>query len=214
MQHENTYIDPITGLFSNTMLMTKLKEHIQKTLEEHNQKTFTAFLLIDIYKFTYINDIYGFNIGDNVLKFVGRTIKHILKPTDVIGRVNTDVFGIVLTHLYNKEDIVEFINKLKTVFKQLFSANGDAISISMHVGIALIPDHGLNAEEVYASADIALSSAKKGPEWNYVFFSDELRAKTMRFLHYKALLEKAFNEMSLYCITSLTLYHTLCHCWI
>ena len=194
MEQKSEHIDSVTGLFSNETLMTKLNEHIQKTLEEHNQKTFAAFLLVDIYRFTYINDIYGFNAGNNVLKFVGRTIKHVLKPTDIIARVNTDVFGIILTHLYNKEDIVEFINKLKTVFKQPFSANGDAISISMHIGIALIPEHGLNAEEVYTSADIALSSAKKGPEWNYVFFSDELKAKTMRFLHYKALLEKAFNE--------------------
>jgi diguanylate cyclase (GGDEF) domain len=194
MEQKSEHIDNVTGLFSNEMLMTKLNEHIRKTLEEHNPKTFTAFLLVDIYRFTYINDIYGFNIGNNVLKFVGKTIKHMLKPTDVIGRVNTDVFGIILTHLYDKEDIVEFIDKLKTVFKQPFSVNGDTIPISMHIGIALIPEHGLNAEEVYASADIALSSAKKGPEWSYVFFSDELKAKTMRFLHYKALLEKAFNE--------------------
>ena len=194
MEHKSEHIDNITGLFSNTMLMTKLNEHIQKTLKEHSQKTFTAFLLVDIYKFTYINDIYGFNAGNNVLKFVGRTIKHMLKPTDVIGRVNTDVFGIILTNLYDKEDVVEFIDKLKTIFKQPFSANGNAIPISMHIGIALIPEYGLNAEEVYTSADIALSEAKKGPEWSYVFFSDELKAKTMRFLHYKALLEKAFDE--------------------
>jgi diguanylate cyclase (GGDEF)-like protein len=194
MEYKNEHIDNVTGLFSNTMLMIKLDEHIQKTLEGHNHKTFTAFLLVDIYKFTYINNIYGFKTGDVLLKFVGRTIKHILKPTDVIGRVNTDVFGIILTNLYDKEDVVEFINKLKTVFKQPFSANGNAISISMQIGIALIPEHGINAEEVYTNADIALSSAKKGTEWNYVFFSDELKAKTMRFLHYKALLEKAFDE--------------------
>ena len=188
------HIDNVTGLFSNEMLMTKLDECIQKTLKERNQKTFTTFLLADIYKFTYINDIYGFDAGNNVLKFVGRTIKHVLKPTDIIGRVNADTFGIILNYIYDKGDVVDFINKLKAVFRQPFSVNGDAIPISMHVGIALIPEHGLNAEEVYTSADIALSSAKKGPEWNYVFFSDELKAKTMRFLHYKALLEKAFNE--------------------
>jgi diguanylate cyclase (GGDEF)-like protein len=193
MQYENTHLDNITGLFSYETLMTKLDEHINKSLIER-QKTFTAFMLVDIYKFTYINNIYGHKTGDDLLKFVGRTIKNMLKATDVIGRVNTDVFGIILTNLYEKEDIIEFIDKLKTVFKQPFNINGSAISISMQIGIALIPDHGINAEEVYTSADIALSEAKKGTEWNYVFFSDELKVKTMRFLHYKALLEKAFNE--------------------
>jgi len=194
MEHENTHIDPVTGLFSYNVLISKLNEHVQKSLEEHNQKTLEAFLLVDVYRFTYINNIYGFKTGDNVLKFVGRTIKHMLKSTDVIGRVNADVFGIILTNLYDKNDIVEFIDKIKTVFRQPFGMDGNAITVSVQIGIALIPEHGLNIEEIYTSAEIALSEAKKGPEWNYVFFNDELKAKTMRFLHYKALLEKAFNE--------------------
>jgi len=194
MEHENSRIDSVTGLLSYNVLMTKVNEHIQQTLEEHNQKTFTAFLLIDIYRFTYINNIYGFKTGDDLLKFVGKTIKSMLKPTDVIDRVNADTFGIILTNLYDKKDVIEFIDKLKTVFKQQFSINGNAIVISMQIGIALIPEHGIGAEEVYTNADIALSEAKKRSEWNYVFFSYELKAKTIKFLHYKSMLEKAFTE--------------------
>jgi len=194
MAHENIYIDPITGLFSNAILIIKLDEHINKVLEQRNLKTLAAFLIIDIYRFTYINDIYGFKTGNDILKFVGRTIKHILKPTDIIGRINADTFGVILTDLYDKKDVIDFVDKLKTVFKQAFSINGNSITISLQIGIALIPEHGFSAEEVYTNADIALTEAKKGPEWNYVFFNDELKAKTMKFLHYKALLEKAFNE--------------------
>ena len=96
MEHQTHQIDNITGLFSYETLMTKLNEHINKVFEQHDPKTLTAFLLVDIYRFTYINDIYGFDKGNDVLKFVGRTIKHMLKQTDVVGRVKTALFLLLI----------------------------------------------------------------------------------------------------------------------
>jgi len=62
------------------------------------------------------------------------------------------------------------------------------------MGIAIFPDNGKSAKEVYKSADISLAKAKKGTEWSYVFFSDDLNSKASQFLLYKTRLEKAFEK--------------------
>ncbi|MGC9143567.1 putative bifunctional diguanylate cyclase/phosphodiesterase [Hydrogenobaculum sp.] len=153
-----------------------------------------AFMLADIYRFTYINDVYGFDIGDELLKAVGRRLKDIFRPTDIIGRVASDTFGIILTDLKDKEDIIIILDRLREAFEQPFNINGNVISVAMQIGIAIFPDNGTSAKEVYKNADISLAKAKKGIEWNYVFFSDDLNSRASQFLLYKTNLEKAFEK--------------------
>jgi diguanylate cyclase (GGDEF)-like protein len=153
-----------------------------------------AFILADIYRFTYINDVYGFDIGDELLKAVGVRLRDIFRPTDIIGRVSSDTFGIILTDLKDKEDVIILLDRLKEAFEQPFNINGNIISVAMQMGIAIFPDNGKSAKEVYKSADISLAKAKKGTEWSYVFFSADLNSKASQFLLYKTHLEKAFEK--------------------
>ena len=159
-----------------------------------NYNRLGAFILADIYKFTYINDVYGFDIGDELLKAVGRRLRDIFRPTDIIGRVSSDTFGIILTDLKDKEDVIILLDRLRKAFEQPFDINGNVISVAMQMGIAIFPGNGTSAEEVYKNADISLAKAKKGTEWSYVFFSDDLNSKASQFLLYKTRLEKAFEK--------------------
>ena len=159
-----------------------------------NYNRLGAFILADIYRFTYINDVYGFDIGDELLKAVGRRLRDIFRPTDIIGRVSSDTFGIILTDLKDKEDVIILLDRLKEAFEQPFNINGNIISVAMQMGIAIFPDNGKSAKEVYKNADISLAKAKKGTEWSYVFFSDDLNSKASQFLLYKTRLEKAFEK--------------------
>ncbi|WP_459893844.1 putative bifunctional diguanylate cyclase/phosphodiesterase [Hydrogenobaculum acidophilum] len=153
-----------------------------------------AFILADIYGFTYINDVYGFDIGDELLKAVGKILKDIFRPTDVIGRVASDTFGIILTDLKDKEDVILLLDRLKEAFEKPININGNVISVAMQIGIAIFPENGKSAKEVYKNADISLAKAKKGTEWSYVFFSEDLNSKASQFLLYKTHLEKAFEK--------------------
>jgi diguanylate cyclase (GGDEF)-like protein len=159
-----------------------------------NYNRLGAFILADIYRFTYINDVYGFDIGDELLKAVGRRLRDIFRPTDIIGRVSSDTFGIILTDLKDKEDVIMLLDRLRKAFEQPFNINGNVISVAMQMGIAIFPDNGKSAKEVYKNADISLAKAKKGTEWSYVFFSDDLNSKASQFLLYKTHLEKAFEK--------------------
>ncbi|HCT67227.1 MAG TPA: GGDEF domain-containing protein [Hydrogenobaculum sp.] len=159
-----------------------------------NYNRLGAFILADIYRFTYINDVYGFDIGDELLKAVGRRLRDIFRPTDIIGRVSSDTFGIILTDLKDKEDVIILLDRLRKAFEQPFNINGNVISVAMQMGIAIFPDNGKSAKEVYKNADISLAKAKKNTEWSYVFFSDDLNSKASQFLLYKTHLEKAFEK--------------------
>jgi PAS domain S-box/diguanylate cyclase (GGDEF) domain len=207
--------DSVTGLFSNSFLMTELDMHVKRAVEISKRRNelstagsdgnetnagktgynrIWAFILADIYKFTYINDVYGFGVGNELLKAVGRRLRDIFRPTDIIGRVSSDTFGIILTDLRDKEDVILLLDKLRKAFEQPFNINGNIISVAMQMGITIFPDNGTSAEEVYKNADISLAKAKKNTEWSYVFFSDDLNSKASQFLLYKTLLEKAFEK--------------------
>ena len=196
--------DPVTGLFSHSFLMAELDMHVRRALEMNkwreegepsavskmnaintgkaNYNRLGALILADIYRFTYINDVYGFDIGDELLKAVGWRLRDIFRPTDIIGRVSSDTFGIILTDLKDKEDVIMLLDRLRKAFEQPFNINGNIISVAMQMGIAIFPDNGKSAKEVYKNADISLAKAKKDIEWSYVFFSDDLNSKASQFL--------------------------------
>ncbi len=200
--------DPVTGLFSYSFLMTELDMHVRRAVEINEWMgespamvgemkpvgKIGAFILADIYRFTYINDVYGFDIGDELLKAVGKILKNIFRPTDIIGRVASDTFGIILTDLKDKEDVILLLDRLKKAFEKPISINGNIISIAMQIGIAIFPENGKSAKEVYKNADISLAKAKKDIEWSYVFFSEDLNSKASQFLLYKTHLEKALEK--------------------
>ncbi len=204
-EHINFLInqDLITNLFSYNFLMTELDLHVSRANEiaQTGLAKYTgALVLIDIYRFTYINDIYGKKIGDKVLKEIAIRLKQTFRPTDTISRISGDTFGIILIDLDKKEDVIYLLDKVKKTFETPIYVDGHYMNVSFQIGISIFPDDGPTAEEVYKKADIALAKAKQGPEWLYVFYTDELNIRASEFLLYKRHLENAFenNEFVLY----------------
>lgn len=187
--------DIVTNLFSYNFLMTQLDLYVSRANEIAKSGTSEyrgALILMDIFRFSYINDIYGKTIGDKILKEVANRLRYAFRATDIISRVGGDAFGILLTDLSRKEDIIMLIDRLRKIFEKPIYIDGHYIKVSFQIGIAIFPDDGISAEDIYKKADISLTKAKQGPEWFYVFYTDELNVKVSEFLLYKNHLEQAF----------------------
>ena len=166
-----------TGLPSNKELMTSLIERfkigdmgIQEFEEEFkrlknkassNSYKF-AILFLDIDEFKRINDNYGHNIGDLVLKKIAVRLKSNLKSKDCLARLGGDEFVIIIADIESKKEAAEIGSRVVEVFEQPILVEGQQIEVSISGGISIYPENGEELEQLIKNADYAMYQAKRG----------------------------------------------------
>ena len=118
-----------------------------------------AFMLIDLNKFKHINDEYGHQAGDAVLKEFGMAIKRSIYEGDIAMRLGGDEFIIVLSNVGAEEQVISFMNKFK---EHVMAINIPGVDekISASVGITIINDE-TTFDELYRKTDALMYKAKK-----------------------------------------------------
>lgn len=118
-----------------------------------------AFFLLDIDHFKSVNDTYGHQAGDDVLRQIARLIKTTLREYDIFGRIGGEEFGIFLAET-TRDTAIEVAERLRQqIADQSLYIDGNTLHITISVGIALARDNA-NFEQLYADADAALYQAK------------------------------------------------------
>jgi diguanylate cyclase (GGDEF) domain len=106
--------DPLTKL-PNRSFFTSV---IDGYLGRGEYKGLNASLaVIDFYKLSYINNTYGYSVGDKLLQSFSKRLNKVMRDGDIAARVGDDKFGILFTDLQNKEDILRIIDRIKEEFK-------------------------------------------------------------------------------------------------
>jgi diguanylate cyclase (GGDEF)-like protein len=127
-----------------------------------------ALLLIDLDRFQQINDRYGIAAGDDVLVEIAGRLRKSLRETDVIGRLDGDEFGVILTGLPSPADIEIVTEKILDRLSIPYPEGAQiAIALSCSIGLATLPPHGTGIDALLRSANAALRNAKSrgGARW-------------------------------------------------
>lgn len=120
-----------------------------------------ALMLIDIDDFKAVNDRYGHDIGDQVLRICADRIVRELRASDTIARYGGDEFIGLLTNLPGLENAEKVAEKLTLQLAHPIDTSVGAINTSISIGISFCPVHGKSLEELRATADVAMYEAKK-----------------------------------------------------
>lgn len=154
--------DPLTGLI-NRGAFDQLKDHfgaIQSPL---------ALLIIDVDKFKLINDGYGHEAGDHVLKKVAALLADSFRSTDYPARIGGDEFAVILTDLSaNPKELVQ--TKIRNMNELLKNPNDDLPPVSLSVGGAY-SEIGFT-DDLYKKADSALYQVKEHGRCGCRFFDE------------------------------------------
>ena len=147
---------------------TFLKE-LQKLLDMKRINEKYAVLFIDVDDFKFINDRYGHNVGDEVIKYVSDTVKECVGKGGIAGRFGGDEFVLCITDKDKVENVEDFS---MSIIDALYSgynceAAGVVLNVNASIGIALVPEHGTAAEELVGAADEAMYFVKKNGKANY-----------------------------------------------
>ncbi len=116
-----------------------------------------ALMMIDVDNFKQINDRYGHAVGDRVLAEIGRVIRNSFRGTDVAGRVGGDEFMVFSQNIDSPEAAMKLAER---VYNHIGSIS-DLPEVTVSMGAALFPTHGMSFEELYKAADTALYQVKK-----------------------------------------------------
>lgn len=151
--------DGLTGLWRRNALDEKIREELRRAAAF---KTTMGFMIADIDHFKHLNDTYGHQFGDAVLKRVAQLLKDGVYETDFVGRYGGEEFGIVLP----RADSAGVLRKAETIRARIeaevFSQGLEKVRLTVSIGIAHFPRDGRAPEELVARADTALYAAKEG----------------------------------------------------
>ena len=148
--------DPLTNLANRTLFEDKLNDYIQRA--KQNSSSF-SLLYMDLDGFKMVNDAYGHDIGDKLLVEVAKRLNAAVNPSDILARVGGDEF-VLLSHASTEADASRWAETLVAAIEPEFTVETYELRVSLSIGIAMFPAHGIEAREMLFNADSAMYHTK------------------------------------------------------
>jgi diguanylate cyclase (GGDEF)-like protein/hemerythrin-like metal-binding protein/PAS domain S-box-containing protein len=153
------FYDSLTNLPNRRLLLDRLEQAITQA---KRNKLRMALLFIDLDKFKPVNDQYGHEVGDWLLKAVATRMQTCLRESDTAARIGGDEFIVLLPDIQKSMDAKLVAEKIRSVLNQPFEmASGLKLNISACIGISLYPDHGRTEKQLMKNGDTAMYQAKE-----------------------------------------------------
>ena len=144
--------DPLTGVLNR-------RGFEQEGAARIRNASIGAVLYLDLNQFKTINDRFGHQAGDALLKAFGHRLEFCLRPEDCLGRLGGDEFAIVLPGV-GVDDVRHIAGRVVQTASEAYIIQGQEIKCTASVGIALMPKHGEELWHLLSVADEAMYSAK------------------------------------------------------
>ena len=165
-----SYYDALTDLPNQFLLQDRIGQALAhaKRLE-----CFVALLVVNLDRFRNVNERFGRQAGDQVLKIISQRLAALLREGDTVARIGADSFAIVMPDLQDKSHVKVVASKVLEAVAEPVFLNSYELHLSARVGVAIYPTDGELPEVLMKNADIALASAKLIDTHNYAFYSPE-----------------------------------------
>jgi diguanylate cyclase (GGDEF)-like protein/PAS domain S-box-containing protein len=161
--------DALTGLANRTMLFEKLERALE---EARADRTRLALLVMDLDRFKEVNDTFGHEFGDALLRQVAFRVQNQLRGDDVAARLGGDEFAVVLPDVADPSSAATTARRILGTLEQPFVIEGQVLEVGGSIGIALFPEHGADARTLLRRADVAMYTAKQRQS-GYSFHHDD-----------------------------------------
>ena len=174
LEHEVNH-DSLTGLANRNLMWDRLEQALHLA---QRQKSLVATVLIDLDNFKTINDTFGHEAGDVVLKVVARRLQASVRDSDTVARMSGDEFVLVLVNQPSLRFTLRMVERLRQSFAIPVVFGGQEIPVGASVGVSLYPHDGNTAAELVRAADVAMYHGKGNGRNDVHFFSSNMKAST------------------------------------
>lgn len=182
--HKLAYYDQLTGLPNRIQFLQKLTDQARTANDDDESRAKrVAVIAMDLDHFKDINDSMGLNVGDAILRGVGKRLRAALPEPAIVARLGADEFAITMpltTDLNSARDVADKV--VKVIRSEPFKVFNESFQIRASVGVSTFPDDGIDPDQVLKNADIALNRAKEEGRDTIKEYSEDFdRAVQQRF---------------------------------
>ena len=167
--------DSLTGLPNRLLLRERMGQSLARAKRHHGQ---FAVLFVDLDDFKSVNDTYGHNVGDDVLRQIAQHLKDKVRDEDTVARIGGDEFVVLSEHINDDRGAQIAAARIQDAVAQECKAKSVRddtmyIQVTCSIGIALCPRDGDSLDDLINRADTAMYRAKRAGKDQTQFFNSE-----------------------------------------
>jgi diguanylate cyclase (GGDEF)-like protein len=167
--------DQLTGLINRTLFHDRLANSLVRARRDGGLVT---VMFLDIDGFKGINDTFGHDVGDELLRQIAARLVECLRESDSVARLGGDEFTVILEGGKRVEDAGQVASKILRSIGTPFVVAERELSVTTSIGIAVYPVDGDSSEDLVKGADTAMYQAKAAGRNTYQYFTRALRDRT------------------------------------
>ena len=185
------HFDSLTRLPNRELAKDRLE---QASIQAEYAGSRVALIYLDLDNFRIINDTLGYTIGDELLKSIAERLHMCARETDTVSRQAGDEFLLILPDLSELKFVNIVADNIIKHLAQPFNIDGNALSISCSMGIAIYPEDARDVETLVKNADVAMYNAKRAGRNTFRFYAENMNAMFKDLLRIRSDLSRAIEE--------------------
>lgn len=182
--------DTLTSLPNRLLFIDRLEQSI---LHAKHQKIELHVLFLDLDRFKEINDSYGHEIGDQLLKAISKRLRQCIREEDTVARLGGDEFTILLADM-DQNSVTQVLKEILASMQEPIILGETPLYTTFSIGISRYPQDGKSPDILIRNADTAMYRAKELGKNRYQFYDEQMTYKTMQRLNLENKLRKALQE--------------------
>lgn len=180
--------DSLTKLPNRRWFLDNLDKLI---LEAENHDTIIGVMFIDLDRFKAVNDWYGHDVGDILLRKVAKKLRKHVPKNALVARLGGDEFAVVIPNAPSKKYVLEVTEQVQKCFNKPFEIKDYKLATTFSMGISLYPFDGVERSVLMKCADIAMYRAKALGKNNFQFYDSKVKEEVSKKLQMENLLRDA-----------------------
>ena len=196
VKHKTKTLDHLAHHDSLTNLPNRLLflDRFQLSIEHAKRRNHSVYLLfLDLDRFKEVNDSFGHEAGDELLKIVSTRLKKCVRSEDTIARLGGDEFTILIEDV-NENNIVKITEKIIDIMQAPIHLLGSDIYVTFSIGISKYPEDGTTPEILLRNADTAMYRAKELGKNTYQFYNTKMTEHTYERLMLDTNIRRAIEK--------------------
>lgn len=185
------HYDPLTDIPNRILFYDRLEHAVN--LAERDGTSF-ALMFIDLNGFKQVNDNFGHDAGDAIIRICAERLSACLRRSDSVARIGGDEFTLLLQHIDSQTDVAHIAEKVIAALAQPADINGNLVVVGASIGIAIYPHAGRDADTLLKHADMAMYRAKQERGSSFRFFTEVMNQDVRRQLRLESDLRVALNR--------------------
>ena len=182
---------PVTGLPNRRGLLAQMAVALRQLRRQPGSVT---LLFCDLNRFKEVNDLYGHQVGDELLIEVGKRLQATLRPEDMLARLGGDEFVVLSPDIPTPMAAVQLAERLQVLVAKPWTTQDYSISPSMTLGIASTDDSEVTVDELLRRADLAMYAAKASDDCSITIYDNVIDDQVKRGILIKHQLQHAIDS--------------------